>query len=277
MTQQLTLDELREIEEGRRRARVLTGRERPAIKLPGASAEDLAEFEAGRFRGLEIKYEEGKMRAFQQGGPAAVAEFENSRLAFEYNHLRKRVVAPEPSPLDRSAGQPGDGPSRDQRQYYSVSGRFDLVSGNRSFARFKKTVLREGRWTHPSAGFTVNASPQKLREFADRFRRYKGHVDIWVALGHSRDPRDGVGHIDDMRVERGNAGDELVATLDIRDPGIVEKLRAGTLRGVSVCINPLFKTSTPDGKVDLVGDFIEHVAIVQDPAVGGMGEFVQLT
>ncbi len=211
---------------------------------------------------LEREYCFG-LRAATASGAKSLAKFQKSPLVQEHNRIKT---------LDNLTPRPSG-----STLTFSIADASFTPAGRsaKGFERFQKTVLRAGRWKHPDKSFEVNATPELMQEMVANFKRLKGAVDVFVPLGHSLNPQHNTGFLDDLDIARAADGTtELVATLNIMDAGIADKIRQGAVRGVSVAIDPAFKVSHPDGRVEEVGNFVEHIALTMVPVVGGMSGFV---
>ena len=142
--------------------------------------------------------------------------------------------------------------------------------------KFRKVVLTEGRWTHPTNEFTVEATPEYIRGIADRHAKYRDRVESFVPLGHTGDPLKNTGSIPLVEVGKDADGKATLSVVfDIKNPEVATKIRNKEITGVSVGIDPHFTVSNSDGSVDDVGPYLEHVALTQRPVIGQghLGDF----
>lgn len=245
-------DRQQHVAAGKRRAAILSG-----TKLPRQFQNEAA-FNAAR----------RAVRA--NGGERAVRKFDDENAA-ERERVREQAAAAQP----KLAALPSD-----KVRKFSI-GESSFTAAGRSvngFERFRKTVLRSGKWKHPELDYAVDATADFMTDLVRNFQRLKWSVDVFVPIGHDRNPAANAGFVTDLQVARGTDGkSELVAVLDIVDPALAAKIRQGAVRGVSVAIDGDFRVSHADGRVEKVGNFIEHVALTMTPVVTGLGEFVPLT
>jgi hypothetical protein len=140
--------------------------------------------------------------------------------------------------------------------------RLDLDGGT----RFWKELIREGRWVNAAAGFTLEVDRARLERWAERFRDMTdAGIRVPVPWGHSYDPRDNAGFLEEIELRDGG----LWALLNIPDPDDARKL-GSTVHGVSVSVHPRFV----DGSGRDWGEVIEHVALTNYPVVTDQGRFV---
>ena len=145
---------------------------------------------------------------------------------------------------------------------------FDAVTGKP--ARFKKEVIRAGKWVDPrdpSKWYKVDHN--RLKGIEQNFRRNVKRVP--VTLRHSKDPLKNVGWVEDIEL---TPEDRLYVYMDIPPESVAEKIRQGTIRDVSPGIDPYWidpKTG------EEVGEILDHVALTIDPHLIGMDEFTELT
>jgi hypothetical protein len=134
--------------------------------------------------------------------------------------------------------------------------------------RFRKELIREGTWVHPTQHFQLTVTRERMRRWVEKFRllRERG-IRIPVPFGHSYDPKDNAGFLEELSLE-GNALFGVLAIPRAEDAG---KLGA-TVKDVSISINPDFR----DGEGRRYGEVIEHVALTTRPLVGGQSDFLPL-
>ena len=134
--------------------------------------------------------------------------------------------------------------------------------------RFRKELIREGTWVHPTQHFQLTVTPQRMQRWVEKFRllRERG-IRIPVPFGHSYDPKDNAGFLEELSLE----GNALFGVLVIPRAEDAGKLGA-TVKDVSISINPDFR----DGEGRRYGEVIEHVALTTRPLVGGQTDFLPL-
>jgi len=138
-------------------------------------------------------------------------------------------------------------------------------------SRFWKQLIREGEWTNAGAGFTLPVDRKRLERWAEQFAAMQdAGIRVPVPWGHSYDPRDNAGFVEELELRDGDpAGAGLWGLLNI--PNDEDAARLGkTVSAVSVSINPSFV----DGSGRDWGEVIEHVALTNYPVVIDQGEFI---
>ena len=149
--------------------------------------------------------------------------------------------------------------------YWLVSraGEIELDAGT----KFWKELIREGRWINAKAGFTLQVDRGRLAQWARNFHEMAdAGIRVPVPWGHSYDPRDNAGFVEEIELRDGG----LWALLNVPDEGDAAKL-GSTVRAVSVSINPGFV----DGSGRDWGEVIEHVALTNYPVVTDQEDFIQ--
>ena len=138
-----------------------------------------------------------------------------------------------------------------------------------SDGRFRKEVIREGTWVHPTRNFRLAVTRDRMQRWVEKFRlmRKRG-IRVPVPFGHSYDPKDNAGFVEDLELD----GNVLVAVLSIPRDEDARKMGT-TVRDVSISVNPDFR----DGQGRRYGEVIEHVALTTRPVVPGQGDFVPLS
>jgi hypothetical protein len=134
--------------------------------------------------------------------------------------------------------------------------------------RFRKELIREGTWVHPTQHFQLTVTRERMRRWVEKFRllRERG-IRIPVPFGHSYDPKDNAGFLEDLVLE----GNALFGVLVIPRAEDAGKLGT-TVKEVSISINPDFR----DGEGRRYGEVIEHIALTTRPLVGGQSDFLPL-
>ncbi len=138
-----------------------------------------------------------------------------------------------------------------------------------SDGRFRKELIREGTWVHPTRNFRLSVTRDRMRRWVEKFRlmRERG-IRVPVPFGHSYDPKENAGFVEELVLD----GNVLFAVLNIPRPEDAQKL-GQTVKDVSLSINPDFR----DGQGRRYGEVIEHVALTTRPVVSGQGDFVPLS
>ena len=132
---------------------------------------------------------------------------------------------------------------------------------------FWKELIREGEWTNLDAGFTLKVDRERLELWVRNFNDMaEAGIRVPVPWGHSYDPRDNAGFVDELELRE----DALWGLLSIPNPEDAAKL-GSTVWSVSVSIN----TNFVDGSGREWGEVIEHVALTNYPVVTDQADFVQ--
>ncbi len=137
-----------------------------------------------------------------------------------------------------------------------------------SAGRFRKELIREGTWVHPTRNFRLSVTVERMRRWVEKFRlMQKRGIRVPVPFGHSYDPKDNAGFVEELVL----SGNVLTAVLNVPRPEDAEKL-GRTVKDVSISVNPDFR----DGQGRRYGEVIEHVALTTQPVVSGQTDFVPL-
>jgi hypothetical protein len=138
----------------------------------------------------------------------------------------------------------------------------DLDAGR----KFWKELIREGEWTNSRAGFTLKVDTDRLGAWKENFEAMlAAGIQVPVPWGHSYDPRDNAGFVEEIELRDGS----LWGLLNVPDDDDAGKL-GKTVRSVSVSINPSFT----DGTGHEWGEVIEHVALTNYPVVVEQEDFM---
>jgi hypothetical protein len=150
---------------------------------------------------------------------------------------------------------------------------FDTISEVKTLSndvksqRFKKDLIRVGKYSHPKADWKLDVTKDRLNAWCTAFSSMKSNgVDIEVVEDHSQKAEDVRGYLENMFIE----DDTLYGILEIRGDKGLELV--DTVKNVSVGINPNFK----DGKGNVYPECIEHIGIVQKPVVTNQQEFMPI-
>jgi hypothetical protein len=152
-----------------------------------------------------------------------------------------------------------------------------LELGPRRFAdsiiiqRFKKDLLKVGDYTHPTEGWELKVTPEKLQQYKLAYEKMqKNGVDVEATKNHSHLAEDVLGKlVDGMTIGPDDDGKlTLWGIHEIRGEDSIEL--AQKCPRVSVEIDKDFV----DGKGNHYGEAITKVSIVQKPVVSGQGDFI---
>lgn len=127
--------------------------------------------------------------------------------------------------------------------------------------RFRKQVARTGTFVHPSKGWTLVLTPERLRRFVDRFQAMSANaVSVPLCEDHIVSARTNKGFVRAMEVDdKGRLFAEFEA---IGNDAIAMVQR----NDASVNI----ETDAKDGEGRSYGEAITHVALTPAPVIGGM-------
>ena len=134
--------------------------------------------------------------------------------------------------------------------------------------RFKKEVLRVGRWVHPATGEDLDFDHAFLERLVrDTTRWIELGNKVWFPAGHTTDIRANLGFWPRFELE----GERLVGVVDVLDDAAAANV-GKTIQDVSAGIHLGALASTGEA-FDAV---IEHVAATPEPVIPGQSNFVRL-
>jgi hypothetical protein len=139
-------------------------------------------------------------------------------------------------------------------------------------SRFKKDIVRIGKWIHPLTGQMIEFDAARLARLVENTEKYRQNVDKQVVPfpdGHKFGARDNMGGVTEFRVE----GERLVATFEPSGQDIEEKISSGKIRSVSAYIEMPAK----DSQGNVYSEAITHVAATPYPVITGQEDFVKLS
>ncbi len=133
--------------------------------------------------------------------------------------------------------------------------------------RFRKDLIRVGRFSHPIEDWTLDVTADRLAKWLANFQKMRANgVDVEVLADHTESGQrsDRIrGYVVDMFTE----GDTLFGILEMSGEKGIDL--AETVRNVSVEIQDPFT----DGSGNDYGEVIAAVAIVEKPIVSGQQPF----
>ena len=136
--------------------------------------------------------------------------------------------------------------------------------------KFKKQVLKYGKWYHWGAdGGVLNITESVIDTIVKNFNK-KILENVYVPLTHTDDPSRNTGEV--VKLEKTSTG--LDAVIEIRDESIAEKIKNKLIKCVSASLDPNYKNKKTN---EFVGATLRHVALVTEPYLKGMGQFVALS
>lgn len=133
---------------------------------------------------------------------------------------------------------------------------------------YRKELIRVGDYAHPGDGYEFSITRETLQHWADTFKLMKKNgVKVPMPSTHEGvgDPDKNRGYITSMSVE----GDSLIATCDL----IGEDALAAAMKSDVSIASPAEWT---DGKGNKYLRPITHVALVTDPVIPGLENFIAL-
>ncbi len=132
--------------------------------------------------------------------------------------------------------------------------------------RFRKPIIRVGQYVKKATGQAFSVTRKHLSHWAETFGRMReAGVKVPVPVGHTNDAEKNRGWVEGMKA----IGDELVADVDLVGD---DAPRLVACSDVSVFIPPTHS----DGQGNSYTSPITHVALVTDPVVTGLGDWVPL-
>lgn len=134
--------------------------------------------------------------------------------------------------------------------------------------RFRKELIRVGTYTHPTQGWTLKVTPDRMLRWVRNFKRMReAGVEVNVNRDHKHGAEFRHGDIVDMWVE----GDRrVIGSLELRGEDSIDLAKKN--RSVSVEIDRKFK----DGIGNEYDEAIVGVAITGQPVVPGQTPFVPI-
>jgi len=151
---------------------------------------------------------------------------------------------------------------------WSGSGKALLLGESGSVRRYRKDLIRDGDFVHPTDKLKFKITPQLREHWADTFDRMKANgVRVPLPAGHSTNADNNRGWITEMF----NEGDRLVGVCEVSgDAKEADRLVASN--DVSIFVPQAFE----DGAGNRYQRPIVHVALTPHPVITGLGEFVPL-
>jgi len=137
--------------------------------------------------------------------------------------------------------------------------------------RFRKEVIRDGTYKHPSAGWQVNVNPARRAKWAAVFDQMsKNGVAVPVPVSDDEDhhlvtPKNNGGFVVGLE----NDGKSLFAVMEMVGK---DNIDAASRNDVSVFVEQGFK----DGKGIDYGEAMTHVCLTPTPIVPGLEDFVPI-
>lgn len=148
----------------------------------------------------------------------------------------------------------------------------EVKSGKVQTKKFKKEILRVGKWHHSATPdgilrITKKALANIVKNFKDKVIKH-----VYIPLGHSTDPKKNTGEIVDLELSK--SGRKLYADLNVKDGETAEMIEKDLIKGISASIDQNYLKKD---KGNYVGPTLLHVALVTEPFIKTMGGFVPLS
>jgi HK97 family phage prohead protease len=158
---------------------------------------------------------------------------------------------------------------KDTRPIYQINDDGPLEFSDES-GKFRKQILKTGKWYHWNAdGGVLNITKEILDNIVKNFKA--GLLDhVTIPLTHSMNPALNTGEVLDLI----QTDDGLDAVCEIKDTSVVEKIKKGLIKSISASIDPNYMNKTNGS---FMGPVLLHTALVQEPFIKGMREFIQLS
>ena len=146
----------------------------------------------------------------------------------------------------------------------------EIVSLADNTNRFKKQILKKGKWFHWDAeGGVLNITDEVIDNLIKNFK--KGVIEnVSVPLSHTTDPSKNTGEV--VGLEKTEDG--LDAIIEIKDDSILEKIKKGLIKCISASFDPNYLIKKTK---KFIGPTLLHAALVSEPYIKGMGSFIPLS
>lgn len=156
----------------------------------------------------------------------------------------------------------------DDRPVYQLNSSTEIqLSENNTF---KKQILKYGKWYHWEApGGVLEITKDLVRNIIENFKQ-RIIENVAVPLTHTDDPSQNTGQVVDLI----QTEDGLDAIIEVKDKNIAKKIKDNLIKCISASIDPNYRVKTSN---KFVGATLLHAALVQEPFIKGMKNFVQLS
>lgn len=135
---------------------------------------------------------------------------------------------------------------------------------------FRKQILKIGKWYHWGApGGILEVTDKVVANIAKNFKQ-KILDHVFVPLSHTNDPSKNAGEV----LKLIKTKDGLDAVIEIKDKNVVEKIQQGLIKSISASLDSNYFVSK---KNKFVGPTMLHAALVAEPFIKGMGNFIPLS
>ena len=135
---------------------------------------------------------------------------------------------------------------------------------------FRKQLLKYGRWYHWAAdGGVLDVTKDLVKSIVKNFKK-KTIDHVAIPLTHTSDPSKNTGEVIDLI----QTDDGLDVICEIKDESIVEKIKNGLIKSISASIDPNYLVKASN---KFTGPVLVHAALVQEPYIKGMSNFIPLS
>jgi len=148
------------------------------------------------------------------------------------------------------------------------------LEDKKDLSEFKKELLRVGKWQHNAAKDGVlEITKGMLKTIVKNFKD-KVLDNVFVPLGHptTDDPSKNIGEVSNLELSKDR--DKLMATIDVKDETVAEKIKKGLIKGISASFAEDYMNKDTGEKI---GATLFHAALVGEPYIKKMGGFVPLS
>jgi len=161
------------------------------------------------------------------------------------------------------------GDESEVRPVFQLNKSFDSIELSED-NKFKKQILKLGKWFHWDAdGGVLNVTNEIIDNIVKNFK--KSVIEhVFVPVTHTTDPTKNAGEVISLQ----KTAEGLDAVIEIKDETILEKIKKGLIKCVSASLDPNYRVKTSN---KFVGPTLLHTALISEPYIKGMGNFVALS
>lgn len=135
--------------------------------------------------------------------------------------------------------------------------------------KFKKDLIRDGRWVHPDTGKEIVVTPERMDHWIKQFNAMaEAGLKVYMPIDHKVNDSTKNAGFGEALFRDGNT---LYAILDVPDSEYAEKI-GSTIQEVSISVTPEWT----DGKEKKWKDFIDHISPCTYGVIEGQGNFEEL-
>jgi hypothetical protein len=135
---------------------------------------------------------------------------------------------------------------------------------------FKKDILKVGHYKHPTEGWELDVTPEKLQQYKKTFDLMtKNGVKVEIPTDHSSSAKDNLGYVIEMSVEPDEKGIPTIY-------GLHEVIGDESIGICQRCprVSATIHKDYVDGKGNRYGEAIINSSVVQQPIVPGQSDFI---